>query len=45
MNNLLLFFKFFNKGRWLYVSNIFMFLKKKELVNFNYRYYEMKLII
>lgn len=29
MNNLLLFFKFFNKGRCLYVNNIFMFLKKK----------------
>lgn len=32
MNNLLLFFKFFNKGRCLYVNNIFMFLKKKERI-------------
>lgn len=42
MNNLSLFFKFFNKGRCLYANNIPMPLKKKELVNFNYRYYEMK---
>lgn len=43
MNNLSLFFKFFNKGRCLYANNIPMPLKKKkELVNFNYIYYEMK---
>lgn len=40
MNNLSLFLKVLNKGRYLYAIPIPP--KKKDLVNFNYTYYGMK---